>query len=167
MRETARLLEDLAATRRAGLALGGALPRDALVLCFGPMGAGKTTLIKSLCEAVGIVPAHVISPTYTLVNVYPGAVSVYHVDFFRLERPEALLELDHADWVNPAGITLIEWPEVALPLLAGEPRLDVWLDAVDGLPAARRIALAAVDVADGRYGAALAALDALNLAPAP
>ncbi|MBI4084033.1 MAG: tRNA (adenosine(37)-N6)-threonylcarbamoyltransferase complex ATPase subunit type 1 TsaE [Candidatus Lambdaproteobacteria bacterium] len=167
MRERAHLLPHLGATRRAGLALGGALPRDALVLFFGPMGSGKTTLIKSVCEAVGIVPAHVISPTYTLVNVYPGAVSVYHVDFFRLERPEALLELDRDDWVNPAGITLIEWPEAALPLLAGEPRLDVRLDAVEGRPPARRIALAAVGSAAGRYGGALAALDALNLPPAP
>ncbi len=115
-------------TRALGLRLGRALPPDAIVLVQGPLGAGKTTLIKAICEGLGIAPEVVISPTYTLVNVYPGRRSVYHVDLFRLEHPEALLELDRADWINPAGPTLIEWPELAEPLLAGEPVLRARLE---------------------------------------
>lgn len=120
-------LASAAATRAAGLALGRALPGRALVLVRGELGAGKTTLIKAACEALGIDPALVISPTYTLVNIYPGAPTVYHVDLFRLERPEALLELDERDWIQPDGPTFIEWPEVAEPLLAGRPALTVHL----------------------------------------
>ncbi len=125
-------LHGLARTRSVGLALGRALPARALVLFSGAMGAGKTTLIKAICEGLGVTPHVVISPTYTLVNVYPrtgsaGAGTVYHVDLFRLQSPEALLELDRDDWLHPQGVTLIEWPDAARPLLAGEAALEVQL----------------------------------------
>ena len=118
-------LQSQAATREAGIALGRALPERAICLFFGEMAAGKTTLIKAVCEGLGIAPENVISPTYTLVNIYPGPPPVYHVDLFRIEQPEAMLELDRDDWINPGGPTLIEWPEAALPLLEGESVLQV------------------------------------------
>lgn len=158
-------LQGLEATRRAGLALGRALPPRAIVLCAGGLGAGKTTLIKAVCEALGIAPHLVISPTYTLVNVYPGPPCVYHVDLFRLEAPEALLQLDPADWVNPDGITLIEWPEAARPLLAGQALLELELAPLPGREAERPQARAlTARAADPAYAGALAALRAL---PAP
>jgi tRNA threonylcarbamoyladenosine biosynthesis protein TsaE len=162
---TVRLvLDGLEATRHAGLALGRALPERALVLLSGPMASGKTTLAKAVCEALGVAPHVVISPTYTLVNVYPRGPSaeagaVYHVDLYRLERPEALLEMDRNDWIHPDGVTLIEWPEVARPLLEGEHALEIELR--DDGPQ-RRILEARGDPAV--YGAALRALE---VPPAP
>jgi tRNA threonylcarbamoyladenosine biosynthesis protein TsaE len=97
----------------------------------------------------------VTSPTYTLVNVYPGPRSVYHVDLFRLERPEALLELDREDWVNPDGPTLVEWPEHARPLLAGEDVLELSLTPDPARPEARVLELSGDDAL---YGGVLAAL---------
>ncbi len=135
-------LDSLDRTRAVGMALGGALPERALCLFFGEMGAGKTTLIKAVCEGLGIAPEHVISPTYTLVNIYPGRVSVYHVDLFRIEDAEALLELDRGDWINLAGPTLIEWPELALPLLQGEDALELRLTAPPHPPERRELCLA-------------------------
>ena len=125
-------LDSLAKTRAAGLALGRALPPRAVLLLQGEMGSGKTTLAKSICEALGVDPKTVISPTYTLANVYPRRAgeaggTVYHVDLYRLRGGDALLELDPDDWMNPDGITLIEWPEAALPLLAGVPALALSL----------------------------------------
>ena len=120
-------LRGLARTRDLGLALAKGLPARAIVLLSGEMGAGKTTLVKALCEGLGIDPRIVISPTYTLVNVYPGTPNVYHVDLFRIEHPEALLELDRDDWINPAGPTLVEWPGMAKPLLNGEVTLELEL----------------------------------------
>jgi tRNA threonylcarbamoyladenosine biosynthesis protein TsaE len=152
-------LPSLEATREAGLVLGRALPRQALVLMQGEMGAGKTTLIKAICEAIGIPPAVVISPTYTLVNVYPGAPAVYHVDLFRLEGPDALLDLDERDWINPDGPTFLEWPEFAAPLLAGRPALRIQL-ALEG--AGRRIEVATEGPgAEAVYAPVLLALHAL------
>lgn len=149
-------LDTLERTRTVGLALGRALgaalgtvpenslgggPPRAICLLYGEMGSGKTTLIKAICEGLGIDPAHVISPTYTLVNIYPGRVSVYHVDLFRLEAPDAMLQLDRGDWVNPAGLTLIEWPELARPLLTGEALLELYLTAPPGEPERRDLRL--------------------------
>lgn len=149
-------LDDLVVTWAVGRALGAALPERAIVLCEGGLGSGKTTLIKAVCQGLGIAPRMVISPTYTLVNVYPGRRSVYHVDLFRLEMPEALLELDREDWINPAGMTLIEWPELAGPFLVGESPLEVRLDFVPAHAERRRMTLSG----DRRiYGAVFAALE--------
>ncbi len=134
-------LDSLASTRTAGKALGRHLPPPSICLFFGEMASGKTTLIKSVCEGVGIDPKIVISPTYTLVNVYPGSPQVYHVDFFRLEAPEELLELDRDDWINPEGPTFIEWPEPARPLVAGEAVLEAHLRASPGKPDWRELVL--------------------------
>jgi len=156
-------LDSPRATRAAGQALGGALPPRAIVLLAGGLGSGKTTLAKAVCEALGIAPAVVTSPTYTLVNVYPGPRSVYHVDLFRLERPEALLELDREDWVNPEGPTLIEWPEHARPLLAGEDVLELSLTPDPAWPEARELVLSGEGTV---YGGAFAALRAWSASQA-
>ena len=157
MRQLTLKLNSLADTHRTGLLLGQALPRWAIVLLEGGLGAGKTTLAKSICEALGIRPEIVISPTYTLVNVYPGHWPVYHVDLFRLETPEALLELDRDDWINPQGPTLIEWPETARPLLSGDRVLEITLGLVGTAPDSREMALRE----DGEgYGPVFTALEA-------
>lgn len=168
-----RRLPTVEATRAVGLAIGHALcavvravpvsdvsqgREPGLVLLEGELGSGKTTLVKAACEALGIPPAVVISPTYTLVNVYPGDPPVYHVDLFRLERPEALLELDEHDWINPNGPTFIEWPAIAAPLLTERRVLRVRLFH-DGN--ARRIRVVANGAAESVYSQVLAALAAL------
>lgn len=160
-------LRNLAHTRAAGLALGCALPAQAVLLLSGEMGSGKTTLVKAVCEALGVAPQIVISPTYTLVNVYPrqgaatgeGSGTVYHVDLYRMERPDALLELDRDDWVHPEGVTLIEWPEAARPLLDGTPALELRLAATG--PEQRTLE------AEGNPALYGAALDALRKAAGP
>jgi len=142
-------------TRTAGRTLGRALPPRALVLARGELGTGKTTLIKAACQALGIAPAVVISPTYTLVNIYPGRPAIYHVDLYRLDRPDALCDLDERDWINPDGPTFIEWPDIAEPLLAGRPALRLGL----GHDGPGRTLTAGSG--DPEYAACLAALAAL------
>lgn len=140
-----RTLTSLAETGRLGALLAAHVPHDAVLLLSGELGAGKTTLAKAVCAAWGIAADTVISPTYTLVNIYPGPVPVYHVDLFRLEATDALAEMDPADWINPEGPTLIEWPDVALPLLEGLPLLGIHLTAPPDAPALREVALSADD----------------------
>ena len=128
-----KTLHALAETEALGRALGALLAADAagdaVLLLSGELGSGKTTLAKAICAGLGIDPRIVISPTYTLVNIYPGPRPVYHVDLFRIEDSAALLELDRNDWINARGPTLIEWPEVARPLLEDEPLLEIELAA--------------------------------------
>ena len=100
------------------------------------------------------------SPTYTLVNVYPRSTSgtagtVYHVDLYRMEHTDALLELDRDDWIHPEGVTLVEWPDVSRPLLTDEAALEVRLK--DNGPDRRTLELSGVATV---YGAALEAVKA-------
>ena len=79
------------------------------------------------------------------------------MDLFRLETPEALLELDRDDWINPQGPTLIEWPETARPLLSGDRVLEITLGLVGTAPDRREMALSE----DGEgYGPVFTALEA-------
>ncbi|MCH8841529.1 MAG: tRNA (adenosine(37)-N6)-threonylcarbamoyltransferase complex ATPase subunit type 1 TsaE [SAR324 cluster bacterium] len=156
-------LTSLDATRRLGVALGCALPERAIVLCPGEMGSGKTTLIKSICEGLGVRRETVISPTYMLVNIYRGLRPVYHVDLFRLSRVEELLEMDRCDWINSEGPTLIEWPEIAMPLLAGETALTAHMSLVTGADNHRMLALAGDAEA---FQAVFTTLDGATPAPA-
>ena len=135
-------LPGAAATARLGLILGAALPPGAILCLNGELGSGKTTLVKSICEAMGIPPQMVTSPTYTLVNIYPARPPVFHVDLYRLSDSGALDDLDPADWLNPDGPTLIEWPALAREVLAEEPVLDLWLHHVPKHPDWRKITVA-------------------------
>lgn len=128
-----------AETRRLGRELGRRLPETAIGLFYGPLAAGKTTLIRALCEGLGVDAKHVTSPTYTISNWYDGTTPVCHVDLYRLESRNALYDLDPDDWLNPAGPTFIEWPEVAEPLLKDLDGLAFELAPVEGHETHRRL----------------------------
>ncbi len=77
----------------------------------GELGAGKTVLVKGLARGLGIT-ARVHSPTFTLVNVYPGGrLSLFHLDLYRLETPEQIAAAGLEEYLDPAGVTVIEWAE--------------------------------------------------------
>lgn len=76
----------------------------------GPLGAGKTCFVKGLAEALGINPAEVSSPTFTLIHEYHGGrLPLVHMDLYRLESPSELIPLGFDDYLAGAGIVAIEW----------------------------------------------------------
>ncbi len=80
----------------------------------GEMGAGKTTLVKAIMEALGST-SHVTSPSYSLVNEYEteNGKTVYHLDLQRVASVEELWELGIEEYLDtPEAIVLIEWPEI-------------------------------------------------------
>ena len=112
-------LADEAATRRLGQALADTLQRGDLVALDGPLGAGKTTLVRALVERLGGDPATVASPTFTLLNRYDARLPVVHVDAYRLQDGAALAGLGF-DELAEDGIGIIEWAaRVAVALPAG------------------------------------------------
>ena len=103
---------DLAAFEAAGERLGRELALHGVVWLEGPLGAGKTTLVRAIARGRGVAePA--TSPTYGLVHHYEGpAGSVYHVDCYRLRHPDEASDLDW-DTLLTGDLLLIEWPERA------------------------------------------------------
>ncbi len=90
------------------------LPAPKLIVLRGDLGAGKTTLVKGIAEALGAAEiSDVTSPTFTLVHEYAGPkVRLYHLDLYRLETERELLTLGLEEMVEePDALVLVEWGE--------------------------------------------------------
>lgn len=95
--------------------VAGKLTQYKILTLKGPLGAGKTTLVKSLMEELGVNPDDVTSPTFTYVNVYKlsGGKKVYHFDLYRIESAKNFLEMGFDEYLTDTNAyVLIEWPEV-------------------------------------------------------
>lgn len=104
-------LADAAATTRAGARLADAVQGGDAIALVGDLGAGKTTLVTGLAQALGGGEAQ--SPTFSLVNEYPGGrLVVWHVDLYRIEKEAELPELGLDDLIgDPRGIVVVEWAD--------------------------------------------------------
>ena len=112
-------------TRDVGAVLASMLqPRDTVVLT-GDLGAGKTTLVQGVGRGLG-VEDHVASPTFTLVKEYTGRLGVAHVDVYRLERVQDVVDLGLDELGEPDRVLLVEWGDAVQDLLP-EDRLRVEL----------------------------------------
>ncbi|WP_419700553.1 tRNA (adenosine(37)-N6)-threonylcarbamoyltransferase complex ATPase subunit type 1 TsaE [Mucilaginibacter sp. NFX135] len=88
-----------------------------IFLFYGDMGAGKTTLIKSLCSFLGTADA-VTSPTFAIVNEYQGPKDkIYHFDFYRLKDQTEALDMGYEEYFYAGAYCFIEWPEKIPDLL--------------------------------------------------
>ncbi len=89
-----------------------------IILLLGSMGAGKTTLIKALCNVLRVVD-EVSSPTYSLVNEYEteAGETIYHFDLYRLNSLEEALDFGVEEYLESENICLIEWPEKIIDFL--------------------------------------------------
>lgn len=88
---------------------------------YGSMGAGKTSFIKAICEELGITDV-INSPTFAIVNEYsiPGGDSVYHFDFYRIEKAEEAFDLGYEEYFYSGQYCFIEWPEKIESLLPSD-----------------------------------------------
>jgi tRNA threonylcarbamoyladenosine biosynthesis protein TsaE len=117
MKKTTYAIEDLNEIVRTFISDS----KDAQIITFtGDLGAGKTTLIRAMMQSMGVPEHMVTSPTFTYLNIYHSADGrlIYHFDLYRLK---SLAEFELAGFFDylyqPNSITLIEWPEVVMPLL--------------------------------------------------
>jgi len=119
--ETIALGEEIART----------LPRPAVVLLIGDLGAGKTTLAKGIVKGLGAAaPEDVSSPTYTLIHEFGEKDKVYHIDLYRLERESEVRALGLDDLLDGNSILLVEWGE-RFPALWPADRIEIRLVMID------------------------------------
>ena len=87
----------------------------------GEMGAGKTTFIKAVCEALGVTDV-INSPTFAIVNEYKAknGIPIFHFDFYRIRNIEEVFDLGYEEYFNSNAICFIEWPELIENLLPDE-----------------------------------------------
>lgn len=94
------------------------LSKSKILLFYGEMGAGKTTLIKSLTKYLGVKEI-ASSPTFSIVNEYRGAndLIIYHFDMYRLDKPEEALDFGFDEYLEQGDWIFIEWPDKVLRLI--------------------------------------------------
>lgn len=96
-----------------------------VVLFYGEMGVGKTTLIKYLCKELGVIES-TSSPTFSIVNEYltKDGNSIYHFDFYRIEKESEVLDLGYEDYFYSGNYCFVEWPE-KIPHLTPESAINI------------------------------------------
>ena len=103
--------------------------KNKTLLFYGEMGVGKTTLIKEICQQLGILD-NISSPTFSLVNEYQTSKGekVFHFDFYRIEEEEEALDIGIEEYFDSDAWCLVEWPENIenlLPLGAAQIHLSI------------------------------------------
>ncbi len=85
---------------------------------YGKMGAGKTTFIKAVCEALGVKDV-INSPTFAIVNEYlaGNGEPIYHFDFYRIKKEQEVLDIGYEDYIYSDCLCFMEWPELIEDLL--------------------------------------------------
>jgi tRNA threonylcarbamoyladenosine biosynthesis protein TsaE len=106
------LLPDLAATQALGRLLGRLLFPGAVVALVGPLGAGKTHLVRAVAEGLGVLDSRfVTSPTFVLIQEYPARLPIYHFDAYRLAGAGSFADLGVHEYLEGEGVCLIEWAD--------------------------------------------------------
>jgi tRNA threonylcarbamoyladenosine biosynthesis protein TsaE len=118
-------IDSEAETDLLGRALAEIVQPGVVIGLVGTLGAGKTRLVRALAEALGVDPGAIASPTFVLINEYPGRMPIYHFDAYRLADPEAFDALGASDyWAEGQGLCLIEWADLVADRL---PRSAWWI----------------------------------------
>lgn len=98
------------------------------------MGSGKTTLIKSICEELGVIDV-VQSPSFAIINEYKtmSGESVFHLDFYRIRKKEEIFDIGYEEYLFSGSYCFIEWPELMEDLLPDSViRIGIDVDGVTG-----------------------------------
>ena len=103
---------DEKSTRSLGAAIGRALCAGDIITLTGNLGSGKTVFAQGIARGLGVPESYdVTSPTYTLVNVYPGRIDFFHMDLYRISGPVDPADLELDDALYGRGVCVVEWPD--------------------------------------------------------
>jgi len=106
-------------TQQLGMRLGRLAKLGDLFLLVGGLGAGKTCLTQGIAWGLGI-EGYATSPSFVVINQYQGRLPFYHIDLYRLDRIEEVIELGLEDYLFGRGVCVVEWAEKGLEVLPME-----------------------------------------------
>jgi tRNA threonylcarbamoyladenosine biosynthesis protein TsaE len=132
-------LESEEETGRLGRAIAEVIEPGTVIGLVGPLGAGKTRLVRAIAESLGVEPGAISSPTFVLIQEYDGRLPVFHFDTYRLPSPAAFEDLGPADYWD-AGVSLVEWADRVAGLLP-EGRWTITLEPTGPASRGARIEL--------------------------
>ncbi|MDY6954707.1 MAG: tRNA (adenosine(37)-N6)-threonylcarbamoyltransferase complex ATPase subunit type 1 TsaE [Thermodesulfobacteriota bacterium] len=113
-----------------GLRLGEHLTTGMFVALNGKLGSGKTCLVQGIARGLNVPEGlYVTSPSYSLINEYPGRLRLFHIDLYRLDDPGELEDLGLEEILRQDGVTVVEWADKMAGTLP-EERLSVSLSIV-------------------------------------
>jgi tRNA threonylcarbamoyladenosine biosynthesis protein TsaE len=121
-------LGSLAETERLGRFLGEIAEAGDVIILNGPLGAGKTTISQFIGAGLEVPgECYITSPTFSLMHEYPGRLTIYHMDLYRLSSEEEIEDLGFVECIYGQGLTIIEWPDRLGEMLPDE-HLDITLE---------------------------------------
>lgn len=106
-------------TRKLGEILGKLAHAGDIFLLSGNLGSGKTCLTQGIASALGI-KENVVSPSFMLVREYPGRLPLYHIDLYRLDKMEEIINLGLEEYFEGSGLCVVEWAEKGIHVFPGE-----------------------------------------------
>ena len=133
-------------TEGLGRCLGALLERGAFLALRGELGGGKTCFTRGVVQAVAPESAHLVaSPTFAIMNHYPGRLPVYHFDFYRMRGEDDIADLGFMEYLHGEGVCIVEWSERLEALLPvdhlmitfhyeGDERRRITIEAVGAGP---------------------------------
>ena len=118
-----------AETQTIGEQIGRQLRQGDLVALIGDLGTGKTCLTQGIARGFGVYSNQIVnSPSYTLINEYDGKIPIYHVDLYRIQNHDELLDLGLDEYMEGNGICIIEWADKLESLLISYTKIQItWL----------------------------------------
>ena len=132
-------VSDLAGTEAFGRRLADHLFTGAVVALIGPLGAGKTHLVRAIALGLGVPNSRVVtSPTFVLIQEYAGRLPIYHFDAYRLRNSGEFVDLGAHEYFEGRGVCLVEWADRVEDVLPQE-HLRITLQIIG--ETARRIIL--------------------------
>jgi tRNA threonylcarbamoyladenosine biosynthesis protein TsaE len=118
-------------TQRFGALVGKYVTGGSVIALSGELGSGKTCLTQGIAKGLGVPEhLHVTSPTYVLVNEYPGSLRLFHLDLYRIDNVAQLDDVGIDDILGSDDVAVIEWAEKMVDMLP-EERLFVTISIID------------------------------------
>lgn len=106
-------------TKEFAVKIGKMISSPVLILLKGELGTGKTLMVQGIAESLGC-SSEVTSPTFNIIKEYFADEEIIHMDLYRLNHSEELLEIGFEDYLDRDAVILIEWPEIALSLIPAD-----------------------------------------------